>query len=96
MSGDAWEQCPICNNLPEEWRNGIDHLYGKVPLKEFKEIETKYNKLKSEKTVREDYEVGLDNDGTAWVSFYLKCQTCGAEWKHSAKDIKHTSGPKQI
>lgn len=87
MSADAWGVCPICQNLPEEWRKGIDYLYGDIPLKEFKVVEEEYNKLKQIETVREDYEVGLNNDGTAYVSFLAVCEACGAEWVYSKKNI---------
>ena len=80
MSADAWRHCPLCNNLPEEWRNGIDHLYGTVSREQFKEIELKYNELKAVATVREDYECVLNYDGTANFSFFAKCQNCGATW----------------
>ena len=92
MSADAWECCQICHNLPKEWRNGINNLYGKISHKEYSDIEKKYNNLKSMKVVRQNYECGLNYDGTAYVSFYFKCETCGAEWKYSANDIKHKRG----
>jgi hypothetical protein len=41
MSADAWENCPICHNRPEEYPDGIDQLYGKIPLDEFLELKSK-------------------------------------------------------
>ena len=75
MSADAYEVCPIYQNLPEEWRKGIDHLYGNLPLKEFRVVEEEYDTLRKIETVQEDYEVGLNNGGTAHVNFLAVCET---------------------
>ena len=34
----------------------------------------------SEKTIREDIEYGVREDGTAFVSFKAKCTVCRATW----------------
>ena len=80
MGADAWERCPICHNRPDEYPDGIDHLYGVLQRNEFAEQERKLIDLEDEEAVREDYEVGLSEDGTAYVQLYFKCHTCGAEW----------------
>lgn len=87
MSADAWETCPICHNRPEEYPDGIEHLYGKISLDEFLKLKAEIEQLEAEETVREDYEVGLADDGTAWVYLRLKCQTCGTTWKFKKSNI---------
>ena len=93
MSADSWERCPICHNRPDEYPEGIDHLYGKIPLEEFLELKDKLDALEEEETVREDYEVYLSDEGYACVAIYMKCQTCGAEWSFNKMDI-HMEGSK--
>ena len=80
MGADAWERCPICHNRPEEHPDGIACLYGLIPLEEFEKLREELIDLEAVETVREDYEIGLNEDGTAYVQLYFKCQTCGAEW----------------
>ncbi|MGP8322459.1 MAG: hypothetical protein ACT6FG_00460 [Methanosarcinaceae archaeon] len=92
MSADNWSQCPICHNLPEKYRNGIEHMYGVLPLDEFLALKEECERLKKEYTVREDYEFDLGSDGTLSVSYFGKCQTCGAEWEFTKTGIKHTKG----
>ncbi len=88
MGADAWEICPICHNLPEEHRNGIDHLYGKIPQEDYDKLKKEIEKLRVIETVREDYELYLNEDGTAHIDFYAKCQTCGASWEFVTNNIK--------
>lgn len=88
MSADAWVQCPICQNRPDEYRNGIDHLYGKVLEEEFLILVRKLEKLKTKETVREDYEIYINEGGNLSISFSAKCVTCGAEWSFVKEDIK--------
>lgn len=95
MSADRWDPCPICHNLPAEWRNGIDYLYRIVSKEEFEKSEAEYNKLKDKETVREDWDIGVNEDGTADVSFSAKCQNCGATWTIDTKvsaEIKKENG----
>ena len=89
MSGDNWTRCPICQNLPKEWRNGIDHLYGTISRDEFSKAEQEYKRLKSIETVREDYDIFLGDDGLVSISYLGKCDNCGAEWTFNKTDIKH-------
>jgi len=89
MSADAWEICPVCHNLPEEYRGGIDHLYGKISREEFSKLEKEIAELENIATVREDYELGLNDDGTAYIFFAAKCETCGTEWNYNNKSIPH-------
>lgn len=92
MSADRWSSCPICHNLPEKYRNGIEHMYGVVPLNEFLKLKEECENLKNESTVREDYELYIDNDGTLSISYFGKCDNCGAEWTFTKTGIEHTNG----
>lgn len=53
MSGDSYDKCPVCKNLPEKWRQGVDHLYGNVTREEFANIEKEYNELIRVECIRE-------------------------------------------
>lgn len=88
MSADAWETCPICHNRLNEYPNGIEHLYGKIPLDDFLKLEDELNKLEDTATVRVDYEVYLSAEGFACVELHMKCQNCGAEWIFKKLDIQ--------
>lgn len=81
MSADRWSQCPICAP-PEMTKDGIDNMYEVLPL------ETK----KREYTIREHFEFYLNSDGILSVSYFGKCENCGAEWDFSKTGIKHTKG----
>jgi len=43
------------------------------------------------KTVREDYDLGLNEDGTAYVYFTARCAACGAKWKYENKSITQSA-----
>lgn len=92
MSADNWTFCPICHNLPEEWRNGTEHLYGVVSEQEYNEIKEKCQTLKDQETVREDYECSINVDGTASMWVFAKCENCGVEWSMRQENVKCKMG----
>jgi hypothetical protein len=84
MSADSWQRCPICHNRPDEYPNGIEHLYGKLPLAEFLELSEELNEHADVETVRLDYEVDINDDGTASFWLNAKCMACGTKWSARA------------
>lgn len=80
MSADSWQTCPICHNRPEEYPDGIEHLYGELPRTEFLDLAKKLDTLSHIETVRLDYEVAIEDDGTASFWLNAKCVSCGTEW----------------
>ncbi len=83
MSADAWKSCPICLGVPERLRGGYEHLYGKVSEEEYNRKKSECESEKNDMPVRVDYEYTiLQKGGAVFLSFYAKCEVCGAEWKH--------------
>lgn len=92
MSADNWTHCPKCvagreAKLVAE-RQRIAALYGKVSVEAFESTRAGLRKLEEshpEQTLREDYEIGIDNCEFS-VSYSAGCK-CGFryEFKHSAK-----------
>ena len=82
MSADDWRQCPICHGLPKELRGGIEHLYGKIPEKEYEQKKNKYKEARNTSTVMVYYEYHLQADNTIAVNFEAECKTCNAKWMY--------------
>lgn len=82
MSADGWKQCPICNGLPEKFRIGYKHLYGKIPEQEYERKKKEYETVQVASSVRIDYEYTLKADKTIFLTFYAECEVCGAKWEH--------------
>lgn len=79
MSADNWRVCPKCKKTNESKGS----LYGKVSEEEYLDS---LNQLKvDEETLREDYEIGIDERGEFYVDYSCRCQTCGFgfHYKHS-------------
>jgi hypothetical protein len=74
MSADDWQQCPICHGMPKELRGGIEHLYGKIPEKEYERRKYEYKKALNTSTVRVYYEYLLLKDKTIFLTMYAKCE----------------------
>lgn len=89
MSTDRWSTYPICHNLPDQWRNGIDHLYGQLPQKNYLKVVAECKRLSEECTVREDYEIVLGDDGTVSIVYSGMCDNCGASWEFMKTGIQH-------
>lgn len=80
MSSDSWQRCSICHNRPEEYPDGIRHLYGKLPLDEFLKLDRELKRRADIETVRLDYEVTMQDDGTLAVWVSANCEACGTRW----------------
>ena len=78
MAADSWNTCPKCHSLrvaerEREW----DHLrkqYGKIDPDEFVRLTTKLRESpdpdfdsEDNQSLREDYELGINEDGEFWV-----------------------------
>lgn len=88
MSADTWEQCPVCHNRPEDCPEGIDNLYGKIPLEEFLAKKKTLDALEKQYVVRGDYGVSLNDDRTVSVDLCFVCTNCGATWEYEKDGIQ--------
>lgn len=108
MSADNWTICPKCQNNSQsylaEMESKLNASYGKVPSMTWK---AEWNKFSISKqsvtkptdTLREDYEIGMLQDGSFYCSYGCSCQECGFSFAFkkeiSANDILKTQPTKQ-
>lgn len=85
MSADNWAICPKCKQKRlddiERKQEQVQKSYGKVSAIEYSRMLTEVNRLsdatKLPHNLREDYELGIDEDGTFSVSYEAGCRICG-------------------
>lgn len=87
MSADNWGMCPVCQKRANDdlatRMAAAAELYGKVPAEEWMATQTKAAKpVKLEYTLREDYEIGLGEDGRFYATYGGSCDVCGLEHRH--------------
>lgn len=103
MSADNWGRCPKClAKLVEDREKAVAAAkakYGKVPEDEYMAAITKANaipeKLKEE-TLREDYEIGTDEDGEFSVSYHCSCRVCNFDFRFAEKRDALTAQGKAV
>lgn len=88
MSADNWRQCPRCvkkaraDNLVLQKKAA--EAYGKVPAEEWQKMTAEANKpIELDETFREDYELGVCDDGEFYVSYSGYCKQCDFSHKFS-------------
>lgn len=102
MSADNWTYCPNCKLLADErtrlLAQKVTYSYGKVPSDEYlamlKTLRAGGPEL--EETFREDYEIGLQPDGSFEVSYSGRCEACDAHFEFKYKKpsfLKVTARP---
>jgi len=84
MSADNWGICPSCYNKALQSKNAdrktVEESYGKISLEDFnKMFKEAARKVEPEdfRTLREDYEIGVDREGTFEVTYSGHCSECG-------------------
>lgn len=104
MSPRNWRTCPHCRAVATQRRNedrhAIKESYGKVSPEEYEKRLAHWNADESDKeeNLREDYDIGMDEDGKFCVSYGCFCTVCG--WSHeftheSQRVINPQGGPTQ-
>lgn len=86
MSATNWAECPGCKavRIREEMaatRAYVDS-YGKVSASEYEDLKAAADELKNAprgETLREDYEVWIDDEFVFHVSYGCSCEECGYE-----------------
>ncbi len=84
MSADNWGICPRCKvealKEQEARQQAAADAYGKVSSTEYGELVAKaLEPMQLEETLREDYELGLGEDGEFYVSYRGACDKCALE-----------------
>ena len=87
MSADNWCICPVCKQKTDKANE--DRLllaaeqYGKIPAKQYIAVAKAAAIPKTiEETFREDFDIGIDDEGTFSVSYRGACQDCNAEFTY--------------
>ena len=86
MSADNWTVCPQCKNTCDKQmrsnRGLAEASYGKVSAQEYLGLLAEANKeIIPGDTLREDWHIGVEEDGTFSVGYTARCKECGFEFK---------------
>lgn len=89
MSADNWTICPKCKTNKEDAKKKArleaEKSYGKITPGEFlslmNDISSNENK-EQERTLREDYEIGMDEYGSFSINYSAICGDCGFKYKY--------------
>ena len=82
MSANNWAMCPKCKKNNDE-NNAIriknaEAQYGKISSDEYRAtIKEAEKPMKIEETLREDFEIWINDKGLFTVSYSGRCQICG-------------------
>ena len=92
MSADNWDICPRCkvavDKAATHKRLAASRAYGKVAVDEWMTLQAEASKPSElEQTLREYYEIGVDQNGEFYVSYRAACKPCGFQftYKHTEK-----------
>lgn len=86
MSASNWRECPACLRDAKAKQaaavKAADESYGKVPAADFINMRKLAVKPAAvEETLREDYELGVSEDGRFFMHYSGVCQTCSFAFK---------------
>lgn len=81
MSADKWSICPQCMQTTlkqkEKQVKETTEKYGKVSVEEYKKLlQYSIEPVNLEPTMREDYELGIDEDGSFDITYSAYCDQC--------------------
>ena len=91
MSADNWGVCPRCEKRRhadiESMRLKVADSYGKVPVAEFDDLREQHTAMRAahpKPTLREDYEIGIDEGGGFYAIYKGRCSDCdfSHEFRH--------------
>jgi len=91
MSADNWRICPKChkNTVPL-----IKPEYGVVSEAEYLEA-IKKEPEPEEENLREDWDIGIDEDGSFFVNYSCFCELCGFRFEFEQEvNVFKRSSPK--
>ena len=91
MSADRWTTCPRClKEAIADYRQRESELrekYGVVPIDEYvlcqKQLGECPTSTSLKNTLREDWEIGTDEDGEFYVRYTANCQTCSFRYEYT-------------
>jgi hypothetical protein len=93
MSANNWAICicPECERRAKLAQaralEKANAAYGKVPPEKYMELVAKAKERQpAVETLREDYGLGIDSDGTFYVSYRAYCEQCKFEFNYNHKE----------
>ena len=93
MSADNWAVCPRCKKVRAtdlaDIERRVAESYGTVPVEEFDAARDRLAEAQAapvERTFREDYEVGVEEDGEFYVIYRGGCRECGLTHEYRYTD----------
>ena len=89
MSANNWSTCPRCVAANRETQRkrlaAVQKKYGKIPAEKWEALAAEARQpMEDTESLREDYELGITNEGEFFVIYRASCEYCG--FKH---DFKH-------
>lgn len=90
MSADNWMVCPTCakerEKVLEQAKSELKLLYGVVSVEEFDRKRShvaalEYKNTHADRTMREDYTVGVTSTGRFVLDYECSCKLCGSEFE---------------
>jgi hypothetical protein len=87
MGADNWGVCPKCMAKAlqdkETLKFKIDKSYGKISSQAYIELIAKWNEpIDLKNTLREDYELGVEEDGSFHIDYSCSCTCTVCNFKH--------------
>lgn len=87
MSADNWAICPKCKRDAKERtaqiKQAVKDAYGKLPADEYlklvKQLEVE---PKLDDNFREDYEIGMQDNGEFYIRYSGECGDCGFSFSY--------------
>ncbi len=92
MSADNYTVCPRCAKVQQgeiaKAEANLEKAYGKVTAVAYQLAAAALEQLKAEampQNLREDYELGINRDGTFDCSYSCSCSACKWRWEFKAR-----------
>lgn len=87
MSADNWAICPKCRELAEHKKevlgDKVSRAYGEVSPEEYLDLVKKLNEpIEQDRTLREDYEIGIRKTAEFYVRYKAACGVCGFSYAY--------------
>lgn len=88
MSANNWTTCPKCKDraATKQAQAAMDaaEAYGKVTIAQYEHLKLQIVEAAKfdRETMREDYELGVDQNGRFYVDYSCSCQTCDFEFSY--------------
>lgn len=92
MSADNWDVCPRCKMQTEMKRETLEQRlatgYGNLPEEEYLALRKQLSQpIEPAYTLREDYKIGIDENGLFSVVYSGVCAVCKFEYTHRYEAI---------